>query len=224
MDSLHRCCTDFLDLSGRIAFIVNMDIEKKLLSLLDKPKCKQVFAFECIQMEGAEYLQWAEEVLLYSDDEEVNEAILELSPLMGSEINYFELVQALRAMMKRFGIIPPEGQNAVRLYLMGFCRLALDAVSAWTPHENQFYLEEPYSKYIYDSDPEMDDEYGSLFESMRFRAIYLDEEPAGAAAQLKKDYADLLRKYLSSHNICLEKNETEGLYINVVTCDNRYSL
>lgn len=200
----------------------DMHVEDKLLGLLNNPKCKQIFAFESIQMEGAEYIQWAEEVLLHSDDEEINAGILELSPLMGGKINdfvnYFELMHALRAMMKRLGIIPPEGQNAVRLYLMGFCRLALDAVSAWTPHETQFYLEESYSKYIYDSDPELDDEYGSLFETMRFRAIYLDEEPAGAAAQLKKDYVDLLQKYLSSHSICLEKDETERLYINVVTC------
>lgn len=173
-------------------------------------------------MDGTEYLKWAEDILLCSEDEEINDAILELSPLMGhgykeGQINYFELLQALRAMMKRFGIIPPKGQNAVRLYLIGMCQLALDAVSVWIPHENQFYLEEPYSKYIYDSDPKMDDEYGLLFESMRFRAIYLDEEPAGAAAQLKKDYVDLLRNYLNSHHLRLEKTEMDHFYINIST-------
>lgn len=193
-----------------------------MLKLLESPKCRQVFAFESIQMEGGEYLAWAEDILTNSEDEEINEAILELSPLMGQgnkegQINYFELTQALRAMMKRLGIIPPEGQNAVRLYLMGFCERALDAISAWTPHENQFYLEEPYSTYIYDSDPEMDEEYGSLFESMRFRAIYLDEGPADAAAQLKIDYENLLRNYLDSHHLRLEKNEKERLLINIST-------
>ena len=190
----------------------------ELHSLLNFPKCKQVFAFEGIQMEGVEYLQWAEEILLYSDDEEVNEAILELSPLMGKEINYFELMQSLRAMMQRFGIIPPKGQNAIRLYLMGFCQLALDAISVWIPHEGQFYLEETYSTYIYDSDPEKDDEYGALFADMRYRAIYLDEAPADAAAQLKIDYEKLLREYLNSHNIYLERSDTERFNINVVTC------
>ena len=190
----------------------------ELHSLLNSPKCKQVFAFEGIQMEGEEYLQWAEENLLYSDDEEVNEAVLELSPLMGKEINYFELMHSLRAMMRRFGIIPPKGQNAIRLYLMGFCQLALDAISVWIPHEGQFYLEETYSTYIYDPDPEEDDEYGALFADMRYRAIYLDEAPADAAAQLKIDYEKLLREYLNSHNIYLERSDTGRFNINVVTC------
>lgn len=52
---------------------------------------------------------------------------------------------------------------------------------------------------------------------MRFRAIYLDEEPAGAVAQLKKDYVDLLRNYLNSHHLHLEKTEMDHFYINKST-------
>lgn len=188
-----------------------MIAQKDIENILQDYLAKKVFAFKQQLLESYnEYISWAENLLYYSENQQIDEALLELSPFMGNnkEINYYELIDRLTRLCQKLKINPPSKFNATKLFLLGkFEEIILDIQLKETERINIL------SSSIYEIENIINpcEKRFKQFRIIRHRYVYLDEAtPDETLESILDNLYTYIKSYIKKTNIVISLRK--GLY------------